>query len=52
MDNELLLYDRIQVIQTANQKYRPFFGIGIVYRVVKGDKQDLVNYFGESNIGE
>ena len=24
------------------KKYRPFYGIGIVYRVVKGDKQDLV----------
>ena len=24
------------------KKYRPFYGIGVVYRVVKGDKQDLV----------
>lgn len=24
------------------KKYRPFYGIGIVYRVVKGEKQDLV----------
>lgn len=22
--------------------YRPFYGVGVVYRVVKGDKQDLV----------
>ena len=25
-----------------NKKYRLFYGIGIVYRVVKGDKQDLI----------
>lgn len=24
------------------KKYRPFYGIGVVYRVVKGEKQDLV----------
>ena len=24
------------------KKYRPFYGVGVVYRVVKGDKQDLV----------
>lgn len=24
------------------KNYRPFYGIGVVYRVVKGDKQDLV----------
>ena len=25
-----------------NKKYRAFYGIGVVYRVVKGDKQDLI----------
>ena len=25
-----------------HKRYRPFYGVGIVYRVVKGDKQDLV----------
>lgn len=24
------------------KKYRPFYGVGVVYRVVKGDKQDLI----------
>ena len=24
------------------KKYRPFYGVGVVYRVVKGEKQDLV----------
>ena len=24
------------------KRYRPFYGVGVVYRVVKGDKQDLV----------
>lgn len=25
-----------------NKKFRPFYGIGVVYRVVKGDKGDLI----------
>ena len=25
-----------------NKKYRPFYGIGVVYRVVKGEKSDLI----------
>ena len=24
------------------RSYRPFYGVGVVYRVVKGEKQDLV----------
>ena len=28
--------------QYHKKRYRPFYGIGVVYRVVKGEKQDLV----------
>lgn len=31
-----------EVKNTNGRKYRPFYGIGIVYRVVRGESQDLI----------
>ena len=40
VDNESLMF--FSYATHNNKRYRLFYGIGIVYRVVKGDKQDLV----------
>ena len=40
MNSESLMF--FSYATRKQKKYRMFYGIGIVYRVVKGDKQDLV----------